>query len=85
MKKIILSFATIALLTGCNTLKFDATKPDGTHVVVNSHRFVWSTEMYSANINSNSASLTASKSSVDAAAIGAAAEGVAKGLAASMK
>lgn len=70
----------LLLLSGCNVLNFEATKPDGTVVKVRSVRAVWSTDEYAAQIGTNSASLTAKKSTVDATAIEATAAGVARGL-----
>jgi len=59
------------LLTGCNTTTFKATKADGTSVQITNKRFCWSTENYAATLTTNGASLTASKSNVDSAAIAA--------------
>ena len=67
------------LLTGCNTLTFTAVRPDGTQVTIKSTRVVWSTESYRGEV-SGFGSLTATKSTVDTAAIAAAAEGAARGI-----
>lgn len=81
LRNLIFPVTALALTgLGCNSLTFEATKPDGTHVKVTSVRAVWSTDEYAAQIGTNTASLTAKKSSVDATAIEATAAGVARGL-----
>ena len=74
------AIGVLAVLTGCNSTSFTATKPDGTIINVKNSRLLWSTEAYAVNLTSNSASLSATKASADAAAFAAIAEGVAKGL-----
>jgi len=59
------------LLTGCNTTTFKSVKPDGTSIEIINKRVFWSTDQYSAVLTTNGASLTASKSNVDSAAIAA--------------
>ncbi len=78
MKKLIL-IPIIACLTGCNTTTFKASKSDGTIVEIRNSRVWWSTEAYAVNLTTNGASLTASKSTVDSAAIGAAVTGAVDG------
>lgn len=80
-KLFLLALVGLIALPACNVLNFEATKPDGTVVKVRSVRAVWSTDEYAAQIGTNSASLTAKKSTVDATAIEATAAGVARGLA----
>lgn len=62
-------------LAGCNTTTFERTSPDGSRVSVTNVRAFWSSESYACTITTNGASLTASKSNVDGAAISAAVEG----------
>jgi hypothetical protein len=85
MKKSLLLLLPVALFAGCCATNFSATKPDGTKVAVSNYRLIWSTEAYNCNISSNSASLTANKSSTDSAAIAAVAQGVVQGMAAAAK
>jgi hypothetical protein len=75
-----ISILLMVAATGCNTTRFTATKPDGTIISVRNTRLLWATEAYSVTINSNGATLGATKASADAAAFAAIAEGVAKGL-----
>ncbi len=75
MKKAILISLPIILLTACNTTNFSATRADGTKVQIVNRRFMWATEAYNATLTTNGASLSASKSTVDSAAIGAAVAG----------
>ena len=76
----ILGAALIAIGAGCNTITFSKTQPDGSKTVVVCSRVFWSTENYEATLGTNSATLRATKSGVDAAAISAAAEGAVRGL-----
>lgn len=77
--------AALALCAGCNTVSFQFSKPDGTSVKVWSARAVWNTDSYEATLTTNGASLKATKSGVDAAAIGAATEGAVRGALLSVK
>lgn len=87
------AFAFIALLaasllSGCNTITFEKQEVanGATNTVrVSNRRVFWNTDSYEATLSTNSASLKASKSSVDSVAIGAVAEGVARGLAGGAK
>jgi len=81
MKALILLPIALAC-AGCNSLQFTAEKADGTKVTVKSTRVVWSTEQYNAVVT-GFGSLSATKSSVDAAAIQAAAAGAVQGVMAS--
>lgn len=78
MKTLIL--LPLILLAGCCVTTFEVTKPDGTKVAVHNYRTIWTTDSYNAVIGTNSASLSATKSSVDAATAGAIAKGVTEGL-----
>jgi len=71
MKKLIVLPLLAIALSGCNTTTFKATKADGTSVEIVNKRFFWATDNYSAVLTTNGASLTASKSNVDSAAIAA--------------
>lgn len=68
-----------ALLAGCNTTSFTATKPDGTKIAISNNRFLWSSDSYSATLTTNGASLTANKSSADSATIQAIVQGAVAG------
>lgn len=70
----------VALLAGCNTTTFVQTSKDGSSLSVANHRFLWTSDSFTASFNTNGASLTANKSSADSAAIAAIAQGVAQGL-----
>ena len=80
---ILLSLAGIVtvLLTGCNTTLFSETKPDGTKISIKNSRVFWSSESYTCQFSTNGASLSASKSTVDSAAISAATQGAINGMA----
>lgn len=92
MKKTLLAalmpFAMGGLLiscTGCNTTKFIRTDKDGGRIEVVNVRAFWSSESYDCQLSTNgTARLTATKSSVDAAAIQAAAQGAVNGMASVM-
>jgi hypothetical protein len=72
------------LLCGCNSVVFE--KQDGGAIVrVKATRVFWATESYEAKLTKDGGSLKASKSTVDSVALGAVAEGVAKGLAAGVR
>ena len=71
-------------ITGCCATSFEVTQKDGTKVKWTNYRAVWATDAYTATLTTNGASLTVSKSSVDSAAIQAAANGAAQGVAASI-
>ena len=86
MKKLIILIPLI--LSGCVQVS-GTRKPDGT-LSINTHRFFWASEGISFTTSSGSngnfiTSLSVQKSSVDAAAIGAVAQGVAQGLASGVK
>lgn len=66
----------LALLSGCNVTSF--TRPDGVRFC--NTRILWATDAYEVKLGSNTASMTATKASADAAALGAVAEGVARGI-----
>lgn len=70
---------TCAVLAGCNTTHFSATRPDGTKIVVDNYRMFWSTQDYQLVLGTNSASLSAERSSPDADSLKAVAEGVTTG------
>lgn len=78
MKTLIL--IPLLALTGCCYTQFNATRPDGSKVGITNIRWIWTTDGYSANLSTNGLSLTATKSSADAATAGAIAEGVATGM-----
>ena len=85
MKRLALP-ALLALVAccGCNTITF--TRISGTNTVsVSVSRFLWATESYEASLDGNSAKLKAMKSTADSAALGAVAEGAARGAAAGVK
>ena len=85
MKKVAVLVSLVvatSMLTGCNTIEFQKTSANGDSLTVRNQRMFWSTDSYEATLGTNSATLKASKSSVDSVAIGAVAEGVARGLAA---
>jgi hypothetical protein len=64
MKTLIL-IPILALVAGCNSTSFKATKPDGTTVSISNTRFLFATENYSATLTTNGATLSATKSGVD--------------------
>lgn len=70
----------ILVLTGCNTTSFQSVRPDGTYIKVSNQRFFWQTELYALTLSSNSASLKATKANASSDAMGAVAEGVARGI-----
>lgn len=76
--KRILFVLLCAVLCGCNTITFTETKPDGTKVEIRCLRALWSSESYEAVLEGR-AKLSASKSKSDADALGAVAEGAARG------
>lgn len=85
-----LALISLLGLCGCVGIQYDqeSVTPTGVtnkvHIAAN--RFFWSTESYSAMINTNgTGSLQASKSTVDSVALGAVAQGVAQGLGNSLK
>jgi len=80
MKKIILASFAAVLLTGCNTTVFTAVKSDGTKVSVSNHRFLWTSDSYTATLSTNGASLSANKSSADSATISAIVQGAVSGV-----
>lgn len=80
MKTLILIPIAALLLTGCNTTVFTAKKSDGTTVSISNHRFLWSSDSYSASLTTNGASLTANKSSSDSATIAAIVQGAVAGV-----
>lgn len=75
----------ILVLTGCNTTSFQAVRPDGTYIRVSNQRFFWQTELYALTLSSNTATLKATKANASADALGSVAEGVARGLANSIR
>jgi hypothetical protein len=83
MKSSILLVLVLVLGSGCNTITFDKTSPDGTKTIVTCCRAFWSSEEYEATLGATTATLKAKKSGVDTAAISAAAEGAVKGVIAS--
>lgn len=70
MKATMAIIFTAAICCGCNTTRFDATKPDGTKLVITNTRFLWATDSYVATFTTNGASLSANKSNVDREALG---------------
>lgn len=72
-------------LTGCNATRFISAKPDGSVVSVSNQRLFWATESYSLIITSNTATLKATKANASADAMGAVAEGVARGITTGIK
>lgn len=73
------------LITGCCATSYTLKQPGGQEITVKNNRFFWATDSYSVNFSTNGASISVNKSSTDSAAIGAVAEGVAKGLASAVK
>lgn len=69
MKKILslLLIPSALALTGCNITEFNKNADGSTSI--RSHRFLWSTDSYTCQWNTNGASLTVNKSGVDAAAL----------------
>jgi hypothetical protein len=82
MKTTIAIIGLAAMCCGCNTTTCKMERPDGTKICVVNNRFFWSSDSYMASFGTNSASLTANKSSVDANAIAAAVQGAINGAAA---
>ena len=85
MKLIKGTFPIIAagvICCGCNTTTCKMDRPDGTKISVVNNRFFWSSDSYACTFGTNSASLTANKSNVDASAIAAAVQGAINGAAA---
>jgi len=81
---VLLAFAA----TGCNTITFTKTEVTATStntVTVHSARVFWATESYQAELRPDGGSISATKSTVDSVALGAVAEGVARGMASSAK
>ena len=76
MKKTFALIGLAALACGCNTTHFSVTNFDEQGrktktVEITNRRALWATEGYSASYNTNGATLTASKSSVDKDALAA--------------
>ena len=84
MKK--LSLFILLVITGCSVTTGER-KPDGT-LAVHNYRLLWASEginFTTASSNGFTATLSVQKSNPDAQSIGAVAEGITKGLAASVK
>lgn len=77
MKHIILPAVCLALC-GCNTITFTETRPDGSKIEARCLRAFWASENYEAELDGK-AKLKASRSKTDAEALGAVAEGFARG------
>lgn len=77
-------FLLIPLVAGCAYITGTRTAPDGSRLSITSSRLLWSSEGVKSSVtdsNGLSFTLEVQKSNPDAQAIGAVAEGVAKGLA----
>lgn len=81
MKKLI-PFLGLVALCGCSAITGSSTAPDGTKLAITSHRLFWQTENLEATVKDQKGAtftLKASKSSTDAAAIAAFAQGAVQG------
>lgn len=86
--KLLIGLVVIVTMAGCSSTRGRRTTKDGSVLTVSNHRFFWASEGVDFTVrdtNGFSASLSIQKSNPDAQAIGAVAEGVAKGLAAGVK
>ena len=80
MKKTLTLIGLAAICTGCNSINFTQTRPDGSSVTIKATRVLWATESYTVTFNTNGATMTAHKSTGDSAAIEAAAAGIVRGM-----
>lgn len=82
--KLLIGLVAIAALTGCSVTKGIRVAKDGSTLAVTNRRLLWNSEGVDFTVkdtNGFAVSLSIQKSNPDAQAIGAVAEGVAKGLA----
>ena len=80
MKKLIVITSAALLLTGCCATKFAFKKPDGSMVSITNYRLFWTTDSYNVSLSTNTATMSANKSTVDSDSIAAVASGVVHGM-----